>query len=343
MLPVLRKWLLILLLCCVCYVILSVTRITPATESYSGGVPTVSFPFKNLFDEAGQKLNVILISAPFREKEHENKYEEYKSKGLSFCGISSYLTFPHPITNPHDNFYHLERKHKYTDMVSAWLHCFRQPSEEIKRLPHMLLAEADLKDVNTYKPDVNVEKEYDLMYLSLNDNNECRKGWNWVCRNFDLALKCFEKMANRKLKILVVGRQNCKFPNASQITQKNFLPFHEFSREMKKCRALFLPNVLDAFPRVLAEALCYDIPVLVNEEIVGGWSSVIPGVTGEFFRSEEDVMPALDKILTQKYTPRDWYVTHSGLHNSGKKLATFLVENFPNLNNKKVTSASITI
>jgi hypothetical protein len=303
----------------------------------------VHFPFKNLFDEKGNKLNVILLSAPFREKEHERLYEQYKKRNLNFCGISSYLTFPNRITNPFDNFYHVERKHKYTDMVSAWLHCFRSPSEEIRKMPHLLLAEADLKNVEDYKPDPSITKEYDLMYLSLSDNNDCRKGWNWVCRNFDLALKCFEKMGSRNLKILIVGRENCKFPHPHQITQKNFLPFHEFAKEMKKCKALFLPNVLDAFPRVLAEALCYDIPVLVNHEIVGGWSSVIPGVTGEFFRTEEDVLPALDKILTQKYTPRKWYVENKGLHNSGKELAKFLVENFPNLNNKEVSRASITI
>lgn len=338
-----RKWLLILLLCVVVYVLWQAS-LSRNEERYSeSDIPLVRFPFKNLFDENGQKLNVILIAAPFREKEHENLYEKYKKMGLSFCGISSYLTFPQKITNPFDNFFHAERKHKYTEMVSAWLHCFRDPPPEIKKLPHLLLAEADLKNTNDYKPDYNKEKEYDLMYLSLSDNNDCRKGWNWVCRNFDLALKCFEKMASRPLKILVVGRENCKFPNAHQITQKQFLPFHEFAKEMKKCKALFLPNVLDAFPRVLAEALCYDIPVLVNHEIVGGWSSVIPGVTGEFFRTEEDVLPALDKVLTGKYTPRKWYVENNGLHNSGKKLAQFLVKHFPNLNNKEVKVASITI
>lgn len=337
-----RKWALILLLCMVLYVIWSVSK-SLNTESYTDAIPTVNFPFKNLFDEKGQKLNVILISAPFREKAHEDRYKEYKERGMTFCGISSYLTFPMRITNPFDNFYHVERKHKYPEMVSAWLHCFRKPPPEIQKMPHLLLAEADLKNVNDYKPDPNIAKEYDLMYLSLSDNDDCRKGWNWVCRNFDLALKCFEKMGSRSLKILVVGRENCKFPHPHQITQKKFLPFHAFAREMKKCKALFLPNVLDAFPRVLAEALCYDIPVLVNHDIVGGWSSVVPGVTGEFFRTEEDVLPALDKILSEKYTPRKWYVENKGLQNSGKQLAEFLVKNFPNLNNKQVTCASITI
>ena len=338
------KWLLILLLCTVLYIIWK-TSLSP-NESYSDdpdGVPTVRFPFKNLFDENGKKLNVILLAAPFREKDPDRLYEEYTSKGLSFCGISSYLTFPMRITNPFDNFYHVEKKHKYQDMASAWLHCFRNVPKEISHLPNLLLSEADLKNVNDYKPDPTIKKEYDLMYLSLSDTNDCRKGWNWVCRNFDLALKCFDKMGSRSLKILVVGRENCTFPHPHQITTKKFLPFNEFAKEMKKCKALFLPNVLDAFPRVLAEALCYDIPVLVNHEIVGGWSAVVPGVTGEFFRTEEDVLPALDKILSQKYTPRDWYVEHRGLHNSGKELANFLVKNFPNLNRKEVQRASITI
>ena len=74
-------------------------------------IPNVAFPFKNLYDDQGKKLNVILISAPFREKAHEDLYKSYKEKGLSFCGISSYLDFPNPIINPFEDKYHVEQGH----------------------------------------------------------------------------------------------------------------------------------------------------------------------------------------------------------------------------------------
>ena len=66
-----------------------------------GGAPAVSSPFKNLFDDQGQTLNVVLIAAPFRTEEDEQAYELYKSQGLAFCGISSYINFPGHIENPH--------------------------------------------------------------------------------------------------------------------------------------------------------------------------------------------------------------------------------------------------
>ena len=40
-----------------------------------GGAPTVSSPFKNLIDDQGQTLNVVLIAAPFRTEEDEQAYE----------------------------------------------------------------------------------------------------------------------------------------------------------------------------------------------------------------------------------------------------------------------------
>ena len=74
-------------------------------------IPNVKFPFRNIIDDNGKKLNIILITAPFREKKDEENWIKYKSMGLEFCGQSSYLEFPGKISNPHDDFYHEERKH----------------------------------------------------------------------------------------------------------------------------------------------------------------------------------------------------------------------------------------
>ena len=65
---------------------------------------------------------------------------------------------------------------------------------------------------------------------------------------------------------------------------------------------------------------------------------MISGVTGETFTSQYDIQPALDKLLGNydKYTPRKWYEENRGIHNSGKKLANFLKETYPNLNNQNI-------
>lgn len=310
-------------------------------------VPSVSFPFKNLFDDKGNKLNVILIAAPFREIKDEQLYEYYKDRGLSFCGISSYLDFPNPIVNPYEDRFHVARGHNYTEMVQGWLNCFRKPEyiEAISHLPNILLTEADLKDVKNFEVS-SFKKEYDFLYCCLPDDDICSPGWQSYNRNWDLAKKCLEIMCSVfKLRGAMVGRQNCDFTEQCNGIVKVFpaLSYDKFQEELKKSRVLFVPNVSDASPRVMTEAMCYNIPVLVNESILGGWHNVVPGITGEFFNDERDISFALKKILTTQYHPRKWYMGNRGKEISGKKLADFLVKTYPNINNKDMKYATITV
>ena len=314
------------------------------------GVPTVTFPFKNLFDDNGKKINIILLAAPFRKKEDEEKYELYKKKGLSFCGISSYLNFPGKIDNPYEDRFHEERNHDYPKMCSAWLHCFREPPDNLKKsgLPLLLLAEADLKDTEAYKPNPEIKKEYDFIYVCLKDNDKCEPGWQSYNRNWDLAKKCLVTMCrDHDLKGIIVGRENCEYTDLCSGIVKvlPFLPFDEFQRELQKCRFIFVPNIADASPRVITEALCYDIPAVVNYNILGGWNNIVPGVTGEFFTNENDISEALESLTnySSKYTPREWFLQNRGKEISGEILAKFLIQHYPNINNKNKKYATITI
>ena len=310
-------------------------------------VPNVEFPFKNIRDEKGNKLNIIAISAPFRETAHELNYEAYRADGLMFCGISSYLDFPNKIANPFEDRFHEERNHDYISMVTSWIYCFRDPGSKLQYsgLPLLLLTEADLKNPDDYQPNMSIQKEYDFIYVCLDDNDQCSEGWNWHNRNFDLAKKCFVVMCGKyNLTGLIVGRTNCELPDVctGKITVKPFLPFHEFQEAIQRSRFLFAPNISDASPRVITEAMLYNIPVLVNHNILGGWHNVISGVTGETFTSEYDVGEALDKLLlSNEYSPRQWYMDHRGVHNSGKKLSDFLKQNYPNINCPEMVTAVI--
>jgi len=312
-------------------------------------VPDVKFPFKNIKDDQGKNLNIILISAPFREEKHEQMYEEYKSKGFYLCGISSYLEFPDKIDNPHEDRYHERKNHDYTKMVSAWIHCFRKvpPILENSKLPLLLLTEADLKDCHGYyKPKPEIKKEYDFIYSCLNDNDKCDPGWNWYNRNWDLAKKCLVIMCERfKLKGLIVGREKCEFTDKCNglVNISPFMDFHKFQEAIQKARFIFVPNISDASPRVITESLCYNLPALVNYNIVGGWHNIIPDVTGEFFTDETNIVPALEKLLKNydSYKAREWYINNRGRDISGKVLAEFLFKNYPNINNNKTTYADI--
>ena len=318
-------------------------------------VPNCKFPFKNTKDHNGKKLNIIMVSAPFRTEEDEKFYAEQKEKGMLFCGISSYLDFPGEIINPYEDKFHKTRGHDYPAMVKAWLHCFRPEKipDNLKQsgLPMMLMAEADLKDTDGYyKPDPNIKKEYDFMYICLDDDDskdsKCQPGWQWYNRNWDLAKKCLEVMCrDYHLKGIIVGRTNCEFTNfcSGIVKVVPFMDFHTFQKEMQKCKWLFVPNISDASPRVMTESMCYNMPVLTNYNIIGGWHNVMPGVTGEFFTDENDIIPALDKLTKNydQYTPREWYCANRGRKISGKQLADFLKTNFPEINNPNVEWADI--
>jgi hypothetical protein len=309
-------------------VILYITIKTKVFENFEG-VPDVSFPFRNMFDSRGQKLNVILITAPFREEQHEKLYQEYKLAGLHFCGISSYQSFPDKIHNPYEDRFHEERGHDYPKMVSSWLHCFRDIPKVISdsKIPTLLMTEADLKDWRRLTFRKSVKKQYDFLYVCLQDNEECAPGWQSYNRNWDLGKKCVEIMCrDYKLKGLIVGRNNCDFTEEckDKVTLLPFLDYAKFQEEMQKCKFLFVPNISDASPRIATEAMCYDMPVLMNYNIVGGWHNIIPGITGEFFTDENDIHQPLSKIIRGGYRPKNWFQTNRGRTVSGALLSKFI-------------------
>ncbi len=215
-------------------------------------------------------------------------------------------------------------------------------------LPLLQLAEADLKDTKVYKPSGEIKKKYDFIYVCLSDNKKCEDGWQSFNRNWALAKKCLEVMCSKfGLRGILVGRENCDFTDKCNgiVEVIPFLKFDEFSKKMQECKYLFVPNIADASPRVITEALTYNMPVLVNYDILGGWNNVIPGITGEFFTSEKDIEYSLKKLIEnyESYKPRDWFMKNRGKEVSGKILADFLIKNYPNINNNKMKYATITI
>jgi hypothetical protein len=86
----------------------------------------------------------------------------------------------------------------------------------------------------------------------------------------------------------------------------------------------------DASPRTVSEAMCFNLPVLMNKNILGGWQ-YINDQSGEFFEPENiesGFEPVLDKFMKKlnnnEYTPREWFIKNYGKYNSGKKLMEFV-------------------
>ena len=300
-------------------------------------VTTYPRPFVNLKDDKGKPLKIVLLSHPFTKDSSYKEYKEMTKNGYLVIGITSYLEFPGIVSNPHDPLHKPTHKawtnYDYMEICKGWLHCFRNPDKYISpSLPRVLISESDFSDYNRYKPDPKIPKEYDFLYICLKDNDKCTDGWQAHNRNWKLAKKCLDVMCNKfKLKGILVGRINCNMPAGCHqlVSATDFLKHDKYLQCYQKSKFIFLPNVADASPRVLSEALCHDLRCLVNRDIVGGWKYVNQQ-TGEFFTDENDVEYAIQKLLQNynSYTPREYFSQHYGKEKSGKKLKKFLEENF---------------
>jgi hypothetical protein len=314
------------------------------SNNYKKGtiVPTVNRPFLNLFavkkDGSEVATNIIFITHAFTRDECEVLYNDYKKSGAHFLGLSSYSEFPGPISNPHDVLHDPKNKansYNYFDLTRGWCTVFREELNKqwIKEgVPRINLAESDFANYETHKPDPNVKKEYDFIYVCLKDNDKCEPGWQSHIRSWEYVEKILEIMCTKyKLKGLLVGRVGCKVPNSCHQLMEltDFMEYNKFIGSFNKCRFILTASMADASPRSLTEAMCYNLPCLVNKNILGGWQYV-NDETGAFFdandiNSFEPVLKQfLEKLDKNEYHPRDWFIKNYGKYNSGKRLKEFV-------------------
>jgi len=139
------------------------------------------------------------------------------------------------------------------------------------------------------------------------------------------------------LKVLVIGRVGCGLEQlyGDKIEVTDFLPWSDFQEKLRESRILFVPNIMDASPRVIAEAMIKGLPVIMNKNIVCG-SKYVTEQTGNLFQDATDFEDALSRTLN-KYdaiSPKvvqAWWLNHYGVQRSAKKLRDYLVACYPNL------------
>ena len=281
------------------------------------------------------------------------KWKKYSSdNAILFLGITSYMEYPGVISNPFDVFHnpkHETWNFDYSNNFDGWLHTFRKPSDYIKgNKPRLLLSESDFADHNIIRPDGS-EKKYDFIYVCPKTQRDgaCNPDWTSYNKNWTFALKCLEIMCGEfKLKGLLVGRKNCNLPGlcVSNMTTTEFLPWKQLIKAYNQCKFIFVPNIHDASPRVITEALCCDIPIFVNSNILGGWKYVNSN-TGMTFNNFDDFKYKLDVFLgrIERYRPRDNFVKKYGILNSGGKLLQFITTNFKGRTNVSRFAKYLTI
>jgi len=315
-------------------------------ENFSN-LPEIEGPvFVHLHDQNGNKLNIVAISKPFSSLDNYKTYLTLKSK-YKFIGVSSYMEFPETPSNPHDNYKdfnlinedephngNIYYKSMYSDITEGWLHCFRNPEKFIPiDKPHLLLSESDFTNYHNYSPDPKIKKKYDYMLNcpKVKNGNPCN---DWVAynKNWELGKKVVELLSGTLgLRGLLIGRKGCKLSKEAEqnVTKTGWLDYSKAIKQYNKCRFIVMPNKVDASPRVLTEALSYNLPAIVNTNILGGWK-YINDQTGIIFTDEKDLEKKIYNFIENldKFEPRKYIIDNYGPLNSGIKLKNFLYKNF---------------
>lgn len=135
-------------------------------------------------------------------------------------------------------------------------------------------------------------------------------------------------MSGLKIQLLLPGfpktevlqLRSC-YPNVKVNNKK--LNHAQFLGALSEARVCLFPNRNDASPRVISEALCMNMPVLVNSEIVGGWKYVNRD-TGRFF-NDGNFDVALEDCLELATDPKchRWFTENYALH-AQVRLAEFI-------------------
>ena len=253
-------------------------------------------------------------------------------------------------------------------MCKGWLHCFREPKDYLPdSMKRICISESDFCDCNINKPDLSIEKKYDFIYICHRDDLKNCSPDEWVAynKNLILAKKCIEMLClenkdrvlknKPKIKGLLIGRSGCDLPEGcsgfdleefKNDETKDFLDidlitthklgYYELNKKYDEAKMIFIPNIHDASPRVVTEAMGHNVPCLMNSHIVGGWKYIhcfdgkneFP--SGEFFDDETNFKENFFKILNNldKYEPRKHFVKNYGIVRTGRKLKNFIFDVF---------------
>jgi GR25 family glycosyltransferase involved in LPS biosynthesis len=267
----------------------------------------------NIYDESDKPTDLIGIRGPLFNPTILD--ELLKTKKL--IGISAYQNFPQPLKNIKDTSNYDTILKKYEDKIILWCHCFKDPQNYIPSgVPLLLYSDSDQYPNTVILNNLadKAEKQYDFFCNIPNGE------WNAWIRGAEVAKKWLNYMADTmKLKILI-GGGDAKEGFSENITFLGDLSWNDFVNKMNLCKFLVIFSRYDASPRIIIEALSLNIPVLLNENILGGWK-YINRSTGKLFFYDEPIESCIKSFMSEKYEPLKWIKRNFNLEKNKKLLA----------------------
>jgi hypothetical protein len=216
------------------------------------------------------------------------------------------------------------RHEEYLGVIEGWAHCFREPNDYLPRgAPRIRFCNSDnLNPDRVWEMATKsgtTDKKWDFIYSCMPEPaNVVRKNWALAKQ---CALRFAAGLGLRGLLVGVAGLNDV--PAHPLIEVRPQLKWAEFLNCIRRSRVAFFPNTWDPSPRLMAEALCLDVPLLVNRNILGGWHYVCES-TGRFFTDEHDAVDGFISLRSNHVSPREWYVANHGAKHAGPRLAEFL-------------------
>jgi len=135
-------------------------------------------------------------------------------------------------------------------------------------------------------------------------------------------------LSEKHLDLIEKYKQNLKIVN-------RFLSNSQIACLMSSCRFGFFPNYLDCSPLLLTESLVRKCPILVNENILGGWKYVNEE-TGSFF-NVNNVGDKIEFILKNNFSNiKSYYMSKYGYKNSAIRFAKFMSNHFKECRHMKM-------
>jgi glycosyltransferase involved in cell wall biosynthesis len=267
-------------------------------------------PHLPVVDDNREPTEFVALSGLLDTRHARDVQAELRARGRPLVGFTSHKLFPVATA---------EMAEEYLSQCVGWCHCFRDVAP-FEAVPAIDLSHSDLTDVDFVSPSrfATSPPSWDFAYVCLPGREiERAKGW-------ELARECVQELMRAGFTGILIGRFPVNdFEPAQRVTLRPRLRWAEFLRCLAGARCLLVTSVTDASPRVIAEALCLNRPVVVHRDILGGWKYV-DDATGAFFTGVVDVVGAVAEVLERPTSPRDWYCESFGLTRSGARLRDFL-------------------
>jgi hypothetical protein len=271
------------------------------------------WPFEALLDRNGRACDWAALHGPIVTTSHHDELARLRRVGVRFVGVTSHFDFPR--TDPVDGL-------DYEAVCEAWCHCFRDPERRFMHAsPRALISASDFTDgawVECAAGSAEPLEPHGILYVG------AREPWQQGAKNWPLAARCLPVLCRALgTRALVIGQADATFATQSCVTFCDTLPWPVLLATLAQAQLLFVPNAEDPSPRVVAEALCLDVPVLVQRNISGGWKYV-NCYTGAFFDDEHDVVEVATGLLGGAIAPRAWFRANFGPEPSARRLTALL-------------------